>query len=69
VETAQKEFQYPQGGFWALPNLDHAAQLLQHCRYHYDELGPMLDAAEADAYAASSLERSKQAMIKALASL
>jgi hypothetical protein len=69
VETAQKEFQYPQGGFWALPNIDHAAQQLRYCRDHYDTLGPMLDAAEIDSRATSSLERSKQAMIKALASL
>ena len=69
VETAQKEFQYPQGGFWALPDLEHAVLLMRHCREHYHTLGPMLDAAEVDARAISSLARSKQAMITALSSL
>lgn len=69
VETAQKEFQYPQGGWWAEPDIDHAATLLRKCRDDYAQLTPMLDQAEADAMQISSFERSRDAMLKALSEL
>lgn len=69
VDTAQKEFQYPQGGRWALPDVAHAVHQLRYCRDNYERLRPMLDYAEQDAFRAAGLERCRSHMLEALKSL
>ncbi|MBN8422716.1 MAG: glycosyltransferase family 4 protein [Verrucomicrobia bacterium] len=68
VDTAQKEFQYPQGGQWAEPDLNHAARHLRECR-EADASGAlhgMLDRAELAACRHTTLEFCRAAMIAAL---
>lgn len=70
VDTAQQEFQYPQGGKWARPSQGHAAAQLIHCRAHYDTMmRAIVDNAERDALAFTSFDRSRNAMAAALDSL
>ena len=69
VDTAQKEFQYPQGGKWAEPHIDHAAFQLRYCRDNYNRLGEMLDLAQQDVFRVASIERSRHYMINALQDL
>jgi glycosyltransferase involved in cell wall biosynthesis len=68
VETAQQEFQYPQGGQWAEPDLDQAARHLRDCRHGHDGVAMrgMLDRAELAAFKHSTLEHCRAAMLTAL---
>ena len=66
VETRQQEYQYPQGGLWAEPDLDQAAAALRTCRAEFADLGPMLDHAESIARMHTTLANSGAAMMAAL---
>lgn len=69
VDTAQHEFQYPQGGKWAQPRLISAIDALRRCREQYSELSPMLEQAKVDAHAMVSFDKSQAAMRAALIDL
>lgn len=66
VETAQREFQYPQGGRWAEPDIDQAAQELRRMRAHDGRCEGMLDRAELAAIKHTTLEHCRAAMVAAL---
>lgn len=68
VDTAQKEFQYPQGGQWAEADLDHAARHLRECRHDHASgtQHSMLDRAELAACRHTTLEHCRTAMLAAL---
>lgn len=67
VETAQSEFQYPQGGKWAEVRVGAAAAALRSVRWQSAaSMRATLDAAEISALKHCSLERSRSAMIQAL---
>jgi glycosyltransferase involved in cell wall biosynthesis len=68
VETRQAEFQYPQGGCWAAPDIAAAAEHLRRVRSIRASAAMrcMLDAAQRDSIAHTSLERSRRAMMDCL---
>jgi len=76
VETAQKEFQYPQGGMWAEPNIEDAVKHLRSMKLTLVDwktgresaaLRAMLDRAELAALKHTTLEHCRAAMIEAFA--
>lgn len=69
VDTAQQEFQYPQGGKWAEPDVDHAAFQLRYCFQHHDRLGLMTEHAFHDVFRFAGIERSRAHTIEALQNL
>lgn len=70
VHTKQNEFQYPQGGMWAEPCVDHAAVLLRQCREQYfGRVQTLVANGERDVFEFTSFERSRSHMADALHSL
>ena len=68
--TGQTEFQYPQGGEWAVPFTNEAADRLSKVyRATADQLTRKLDAAVLVAVEHTSLEKSRRAMRHALSQL
>jgi glycosyltransferase involved in cell wall biosynthesis len=74
VETAQKEFQYPQGGSWAEPNIEDAVRHLRMLKLTLFDwktirasaaVHSMLDHAELAVLKQTTLEYCRAAMIKA----
>jgi glycosyltransferase involved in cell wall biosynthesis len=67
-ETLQQEFQYPQGGMWAEPDIASAADAMRRARDEYgtSSQAAMLDRAEISANSHASLGYSRAAMFDAL---
>lgn len=65
----QTEYQYPQGGRWALPDVNEAAMALREVRRGGDRVAAKIDRARRDMDGYASLENSREQMIRALCAL